>query len=238
MVLLLCGSLAEGRTGGGNVIQAPLLPGIGAHDPRIRVDPDVVPWRAIGKLQAASVNFRATATATLAGPSMVLTAAHCLFNRRTHRNFAPASLHFLVGDTDTGYGGHAIGVKFNVGDGYNLDRNCCAFDVIVVGADFVAIRGDPHSFGCCRDRVLPPARNMTLLPRSKARKSGSQTRRWREMDSNPRSRSRKPRSISSPAAARSPSRRSVSHSSLSSAGMPLRREAAISSAAKLISFMA
>ena len=30
----------------------PLLRGVGAHDPRGRLDPDKLPWRAVGKLQA------------------------------------------------------------------------------------------------------------------------------------------------------------------------------------------
>jgi protease YdgD len=142
------GSLAEGRTDGQADISAPLLPGIGAHDPRIRVDPDVVPWRAVGKLQAASINFHATCTATLVGPSTVLTAAHCLFNRRTHRNFLPASLHFLIGYTGTGYKGHAGAVKFSVGNGYNPDQ-----EKKTIGSDWAVIFLD-KSLGR-PDRVLP-----------------------------------------------------------------------------------
>jgi V8-like Glu-specific endopeptidase len=59
---------------------APLVPGLGADDPRGRLDPDKLPWRAVGKLQVASLNIRQFCTATLVGPSMVLTAAHCAFN--------------------------------------------------------------------------------------------------------------------------------------------------------------
>ena len=46
---------------------------------RARVDPDAVPWRAVGKLQAVSENFRQTRTGTLVGPALVLSAAQCLF---------------------------------------------------------------------------------------------------------------------------------------------------------------
>jgi protease YdgD len=148
MAFLICGSLGGGRTGGQADIPAPSLVDIGAHDLRIRVDPDVVPWRAVGKLQAASVNFRVTCTATLVGPSTVLTAAHCVFNRRTHRNFAPASLHFLIGYTATGYGGHAVGVKFSVGNGYDPDQ---AKETI--GSDWALVSLDKTLGGA--DRILP-----------------------------------------------------------------------------------
>jgi hypothetical protein len=30
------------------------LPGVGAHDPRLRIDPNAAPWRAVGKLQASA----------------------------------------------------------------------------------------------------------------------------------------------------------------------------------------
>src|SRR5229473_6532001 len=41
---------------------------------------DKVPWRAVGKLQAAVLNLRMLCTGTLVSPSTVLTAAHCVFN--------------------------------------------------------------------------------------------------------------------------------------------------------------
>jgi Trypsin len=58
----------------------PHYPGVGAHNPCGRLDPDELPWRAVGKLQIASLNVRQVCTATLVGPSTVLTAAHCAFN--------------------------------------------------------------------------------------------------------------------------------------------------------------
>ena len=69
----------------------------GGLDQRLRVDPDAVPWRAIGKLQAVSENFRETCSGTLVGWALVLSAAHCLFNRRTGREFPPGAVHFLIG---------------------------------------------------------------------------------------------------------------------------------------------
>ena len=63
MAFLTCGLRAEESTTGSHSTPASLLPGISADDPRIRVDPDVMPWRAVGKLQAASMNFRASCTA-------------------------------------------------------------------------------------------------------------------------------------------------------------------------------
>jgi V8-like Glu-specific endopeptidase len=93
------GLQAEEQLGSSLATTPSPLPGIGSHDPRIRVDPDVGPWRAVGKLQAASIDFRTVCTATLVGPSTVVTAAHCLFNRRVRRYFRPESLHFLIGYT-------------------------------------------------------------------------------------------------------------------------------------------
>lgn len=65
--------------------------------PRTRVDARAPPWSSIGKLQAVSGSLRATCTAALIGPRTVLSAAHCLFNVRTGRYFAPGSLQFVAG---------------------------------------------------------------------------------------------------------------------------------------------
>src|SRR5205807_1024094 len=107
---------------GGARIPPPLLPGIGAHESRNRLDPDGIPWRAVGKVQATSLNVRQTCTGTLVGLSTVMTAAHCVFNRLTRRNFPPGSLHFLIGYQSGRYIGHAIGVKLETGLGYDPSR--------------------------------------------------------------------------------------------------------------------
>jgi protease YdgD len=147
MAFLTCGSRAEENTTGSLGTPAPLLPGIGAHDPRIPVDPDVIPWRAVGKLQAASMNFRALCTAILVGPSTVVTAAHCTFNRRMQRYFPPASLHFLIGYTGSRFAGHAIGIGLKIADGYDPGR-----PKETVGSDWALVSLD-KSLGSA-DRVL------------------------------------------------------------------------------------
>src|SRR5258708_6182505 len=95
------------------------LPGIDAHDPRIRIDPNAAPWRAVGKLQASAGSFYMSCTGTLIGPSTVLTAAHCLYSART-RNYLPASsFHFLVGYDGDQRKGPPWGPRFVGGPGFD-----------------------------------------------------------------------------------------------------------------------
>ena len=89
-------------------ITVPWLLGLGAHDPRSRLDPDKTPWRAVGKLQVPSISFYQSCTATLVAPATVLTAAHCVFNPRTQRYHLAGSLHFLIGYDGSRYAGHAL----------------------------------------------------------------------------------------------------------------------------------
>jgi V8-like Glu-specific endopeptidase len=145
---LACGLQAEEQVGGSLATAPPPLPGIGSHDPRIRVDPDVGPWRAVGKLQAASIDFRTLCTATLVGPSTVVTAAHCLFNRRVQRYFQPESLHFLIGYTGNRYAGHAIAISVKTGDGYDPGR-----PRETIGSDWALVSLE-QSLGS-PDRILP-----------------------------------------------------------------------------------
>jgi protease YdgD len=130
---------------GGDAIGRPTLPGIGKTDPRIRVDPAAAPWRAIGKLQATAGNLYESCTGTLIAPRIVLTAAHCLFNLRTRRYFPPSSLHFLVGYDGGRYAGHARGVSFEIGPGYDRTQSTAGSDWATLTID--APLGTP-------DRVL------------------------------------------------------------------------------------
>jgi protease YdgD len=148
LALLAHGTCAQEVTGSRAGIPAPSQPGIGVYDPRIRVDPDAVPWRAVGKIQIASVNFRTGCTATLVGQSTVVTAAHCLFNRRTRQYSPPGSLHFLIGYNGRGYAGHAIGVSMKVGEGYDPVR-----PKQTIGSDWALVLLD-KKLGSA-DRVLP-----------------------------------------------------------------------------------
>jgi protease YdgD len=117
------GPQAEESAGADAGVAVPLLPGVGAHDPRGSPDPDKAPWRAIGKLQVTSLNLlRSSCTGTLVGPSMVLTAAHCVHKISTQYKFPPGSLHFLIGYDRGLYAAHAVGVKIKTGPGYDPGR--------------------------------------------------------------------------------------------------------------------
>lgn len=129
-------------------IPAPLLPGLGAHDPRGRLDPDKLPWRAVGKLQVASPNVRQFCTATLVGPSTVLTAAHCAFNPLTQRYWLPGSLHFLIGYDGNRYTGHGVGAKLETGLGFDPSRRS-----ETIGSDWALISLDARLGSS--DRILP-----------------------------------------------------------------------------------
>src|SRR5437870_617439 len=70
------------------------LPGIKQIDERVIVNPAEPPWSAIVKVQT---NIGGRCTGTLIAPAVVLTAAHCLYNRLTRGLLQPISLHVLGG---------------------------------------------------------------------------------------------------------------------------------------------
>jgi protease YdgD len=101
---------------GSGAVPAELLPGVGALDRRLAVDVRLPPWNAIAKVQT---NIATHCTGALVGPDTVMTAAHCLYNRRTHALLQPESLHVLFGYERGAYFRHVQVVRYVVGDQFD-----------------------------------------------------------------------------------------------------------------------
>jgi protease YdgD len=94
-----------------------VLPGLAAYagDPRTVLDPNAAPWRSIAKVQT---NTGGRCTGVLVAPAVVLTAAHCLYNRRTGAMLEAVSLHVLFGYQRAGYRWHGGVRRIRTGAGF------------------------------------------------------------------------------------------------------------------------
>lgn len=114
------------------VPQGVLLPGIGAQDPRQRVDQADPPWRAIGRVQT-EVGGRCTGA--LVGPRTVLTAAHCLVSSTSGRFVQPGSIHFLLGYDRGAWTARARVTGFTTGRDYVPGRGPAGDDWALLTLD-------------------------------------------------------------------------------------------------------
>jgi len=100
--------------------ELPLLPGIGAVDHRVAVDPTQPPWDGIAKVQT---NIGTHCTGALISPDTLLTAAHCLYNHRTRALLQAGSLHVLFGYNRGGYRWHRMVLRYTVGSGFDGSKD-------------------------------------------------------------------------------------------------------------------
>jgi protease YdgD len=126
---------------------AAVLRGTGP-DPRELVDMNEAPWRAVGKVVAIAGGLRNMCTGSLIDPDRVLTAAHCLYNFRSHEYFVPGATQFLLGSAGDKFVASARAISFAVGplfDPENIDK--------VRGSDWAIIKLDHNLAG--PDQTLP-----------------------------------------------------------------------------------
>ena len=77
------------------------------------------PWSAIGRLNKTTGGF---CTAVLVGRRIVLTAAHCLYDRRVRHWLPPDAVHFLAGYSRGKFIAHSLALDYWLSPGYNAAR--------------------------------------------------------------------------------------------------------------------
>lgn len=84
------------------------------------VDARQYPWSALGRVQWAAVGHRAHCTGTLIAESVVLTAAHCLFNPRARKWVSPSQIHFVAGYHKGDFQAHSVVRRYHLSKDFNL----------------------------------------------------------------------------------------------------------------------
>lgn len=86
---------------------------------RPRIDAEGYPWQAFGRVNHQGSGF---CTGVLVGPAVVLTAAHCLYNRRTGVWGEAGRIHFVAGYDNRGHAFHARAARYLVAADYDPSK--------------------------------------------------------------------------------------------------------------------
>jgi protease YdgD len=110
-------------------------------------------WLAVGRLNVSGQGY---CTATLIAPDLVMTAGHCVVDRRTGRPVDAGRVHFLAGFRAGTYAAHGIGRTVAIVPGFDRAAADVARDLALVRLDApIAARVRPIPVAPALDPALP-----------------------------------------------------------------------------------
>jgi protease YdgD len=92
------------------------MEGIKGQDDRVTVPSDEFPWSAIGRINTETGGH---CTGVMVGPSLVMTAAHCLYDKPNRRYVPQNRVHFVAGYRDGDYVAHTIARRYVLPDEFS-----------------------------------------------------------------------------------------------------------------------
>lgn len=97
------------------ISEKPSLVGVGSGTRHV-VDVNRPPWRILGRVQT---ELGVKCSGFLVAPSVIMTAAHCLWRDEAANFIQPSSVHFMLGYDTGAWRGTARGVKFIIPSTYD-----------------------------------------------------------------------------------------------------------------------
>ncbi|MBT4889247.1 MAG: trypsin-like serine protease [Rhodospirillales bacterium] len=95
---------------------AEILDGIKGRDDRLVMPSGEYPWRAVGRVNTETGGH---CTGVLVGPSLAVTAAHCLYDKRKMWYVPAPQVHFVAGFRNGKYAAHTTAKNYIIPNGYD-----------------------------------------------------------------------------------------------------------------------